>query len=55
MELVRDEGDGTFNELLQEVQQQFLWYREKSSKKLVKLEELIDLANQKRAVTISWT
>lgn len=44
------ESDRAFNELLKEVQQQFFWYKEKSSKKFQKLEELIGLAAQKMTI-----
>ena len=40
-------SDRAFNELSQEVQQQFLWYREQSSRKFQELEDLVALAAQK--------
>lgn len=43
-------SDRVFNELLQEVQHQFIWYIEESSKKFQKLDELLDLATQKMAI-----
>lgn len=50
MESVRNEEDIAFNELMQEVHQQFLCYKEKSSKRFEKLEELVDLAAQKMSI-----
>lgn len=40
------DNDRVFNELFQEVQQQFWWYKEKSNERLQKLEDLLTLAAQ---------
>lgn len=51
MELKRDEeGDRALNELMLEVQHQFSWCKENTSKKFQKLGELIDLAVQKMRI-----
>lgn len=43
-------GDKEFNELMQEVQQQFSWYQEKSSRRFQELEKLVELAAQQMEV-----
>lgn len=50
MEVKRDRA---FNEQLQEVQHQFLWYKKKSNKRFQKLEELIELAAQKLSILMN--
>ena len=46
-----ESSDKAFNELSQEVQQQFHWYREQSSRKFQELEDLVAFGCSKNGVT----